>query len=220
MTRDTFIITAGGAGARMRSDLPKQFLKIHNEVVLMRTLRVFHSYNPKARLVLVLPEAQLPFWEQLCLREQFTLSHTLVKGGKTRFHSVQNGLACINDEGIVAIHDGVRPLVSEKTIDKAIKAARLYGASVPVLEITDSLRQLKNNGSTPVNRSSFRAVQTPQCFKASIIKEAYQQSWEEGFTDDASVVEKAGYEVHLTPGNRTNIKITHPEDIDIASVWW
>jgi 2-C-methyl-D-erythritol 4-phosphate cytidylyltransferase len=220
MTENTFIITAGGSGTRMQRELPKQFLKINSEVVLMRTLRVFHSFNPQAHIILVLPEAQMRFWEQLCKEEQFAIPHKLVKGGETRFHSVQNGLACVGNTGIVAIHDGVRPLVSAKTIEKALQAAKLHGASVPVQEITDSIRQLTSAGSVPVNRSSYRLVQTPQCFQASIIKHAYEQEWHESFTDDASVVEKAGYKVHLTSGNRTNIKITHPEDLAIASLWW
>jgi len=220
MTENTFIITAGGSGTRMQRELPKQFLKINNEVVLMRTLRIFHSFDPKAHIILVLPESQLHFWEQLCHEEQFAVPHKLVKGGKTRFHSVQNGLAYVASKGIVAIHDGVRPLVSAKTIEEALQAAKLHGATVPVQEITDSIRELTSTGSVPVNRANFKLVQTPQCFHASLIKQAYEQEWHESFTDDASVVEKAGYKVHLTSGNRTNIKITHPEDLAIASLWW
>jgi len=220
MTKNTFIITAGGTGKRMQSHLPKQFIKINGEVVLMRTLRTFHTFDPHGHIILVLPEEERERWKQICHQEQYTLPHKVIAGGKTRFHSVQKGLSHAANQGIIAIHDGVRPLVSTDTIKEAIAAAQLHGAAIPSLELTDSIRELTPGGSLPKNRERFRLVQTPQCFQAHLIKQAYRQEWQESFTDDASVAEAVGTKIFLTEGNRTNIKITHQTDIALAELWW
>jgi 2-C-methyl-D-erythritol 4-phosphate cytidylyltransferase len=216
----TFIITAGGTGKRMGTQIPKQLIKIKGEVVLMRTLRTFHTFNPQSLIVVVLPEWEIERWKEICRDERFTIPHTLVGGGKTRFHSVQNGLTHAPNEGVIGIHDGVRPLVSNNTIKETLEAAKLHGAAIPSVPLTDSLRQLTPDGSLPMNREHFRLVQTPQCFQATIIKKAYRQKWQESFTDDASVVEATGTKIFLTEGSRTNIKITHPTDIALAELWW
>jgi len=216
----TFIVTAGGSGTRMQADLPKQFIVINEEVVLMRTLRVFYEYCKEALLILVLPQAQISYWEDLCIFHEFTIPHKIVAGGDTRYQSVKNGLSGAPEEGIIAIHDGVRPLVDASVIAQCVDKAKCYGAAIPVIPVVDSMRMLTDEGSEMVDRQAFRCVQTPQAFDALRIKQAYEQPWEPGFTDDASVYEKTFGNVCLTEGSKKNIKLTHPEDLELAKAWW
>jgi 2-C-methyl-D-erythritol 4-phosphate cytidylyltransferase len=213
------IIVAGGSGSRMGSKLPKQFLELCGKPVLMHTIQAFHDFDPKCELILVLPATQQEVWSELCQKHSFSQPHTVVPGGETRFHSVQNGLKLIHDEGIVFIHDGVRPLVSQQTIRRCMETAQQTGNAIPVLPVTESLRKLDGSQNISVDRSNYFSVQTPQTFTSDVILKSFQQSYEHGFTDDASVVEKAGYTIHLVEGNYENIKITTPTDLIIAEAF-
>lgn len=214
--KKSVIIVAGGIGNRMQSEVPKQFLLLKNKPILCHTIEKFNSFDASISIVLVLPENQFEYWKELCKNHNFTINHQLVKGGETRFKSVKNGLDLIQDGQLVAIHDGVRPLVSEKVIKNCFQKAEDFGASIPVISINESIRSLSNDGSRIINRDEIMLVQTPQVFKSSIIKKAYNQEFQESFTDDASVLESDGGSVKLVEGNRENIKITRALDLKIA----
>lgn len=211
------LIVAGGSGTRMKGKIPKQFLELNGKPVLMHTFEAFQKYDPKIRFVLVLPEVQLISWKKLCVKYDFKMKHSLVSGGETRFHSVKNGLSKISDDGIVFIHDGVRPLVSVKTIENCYNTAHEKGNALPVISPAESVREKVNGNSRAVDRHRYFLVQTPQTFKISVIKKAYEQNYQEKFTDDASVLENTGEKIHMVDGTRSNIKITYPEDLLIAS---
>ncbi len=216
---DYVIIVAGGKGMRMGTDIPKQFLPIGGKPILMRTIESFYEYNPKLGIIIVLPQSQQEYWKQLCEKHNFTINHTIVNGGETRFESSRNGLATIQNEeiGVVGIHDGVRPLVSKEVIDNCFEAARDDFAAIPVLPVTDTIRYVdKQGGGKNVMRSDYRVVQTPQVFDIQLIKQAYNAEYQESFTDDASVVESLGCQATMVDGNRENIKITTPFDIIVA----
>lgn len=216
---DYVIIVAGGKGLRMGGDVPKQFLPVGGRPVLMRTMDRFREALPEARQVLVLPESQQDYWAQLCREYSFRSDYLLASGGATRFHSVKNGLALIPDDadGVVGVHDGVRPFVSVSTIRRCYDAVRQGGAAVPVAPVVETLRQLQADGTTlTVPRDNYRLVQTPQTFTVSLLKRAYAQEYIPDFTDDASVVEHLGMPVGLVEGNRENIKITTPFDLAVA----
>ncbi|HJV77091.1 MAG TPA: 2-C-methyl-D-erythritol 4-phosphate cytidylyltransferase [Paludibacter sp.] len=210
------IIVAGGKGERMQADIPKQFLEIKGKPILMHTLEVFQRYDASMKLVLVLPAVQVEFWSELCKKHSFSLPHQVVTGGQTRFQSVKNGLEAIAGSALVAVHDGVRPLVSVETIARCFDAAEKYGAVIPVVDSVDSIRQITGDGSQSVDRSAYKLVQTPQVFDAELLKKAYEQDFSPLFTDDASVVEAIGVKIHLVEGNRENIKITTEFDLRIA----
>ncbi len=210
------IIVAGGSGSRMGTEIPKQFLELCGKPVLMHTIQVFHNFNPESKIILVLPEDQQQLWKALCLKHSFSLPHQVVFGGKTRFHSVQNGLSQIDDKGIVFIHDGVRPLVSRQTIERCYLMAQKNGNAIPVLSVNESLRKQEGNLNVSVDRSLYFSVQTPQTFRSEQILEAFKQDFDPAFTDDASVAEKAGFPIFMVEGNRENIKITNPTDLIIA----
>lgn len=213
------IIVAGGKGLRMGGEIPKQFLPVKGKPVLMRTLEVFHAYDPHLELILVLPVDQQAYWEKLCTTYGFTLPHRVADGGETRFHSVKNGLALVDEEGLVGVHDGVRPFVSLEVIRDCYREAAQKEAVIPVVEVVETLRKLVGESeSETVPRSRYRLVQTPQVFTVSLLKQAYAQPYSPMFTDDASVVEAAGHAVHLIPGNRENIKLTTPFDLKVAEV--
>lgn len=217
---DYIIIVAGGKGLRMGGDIPKQFLPIKGKPVLMRTIERFHECSPQLRVILVLPREQQDYWHTLCRDHSFGIDHTVVDGGDTRFGSCRNGLAAIPDdeEGVVGIHDGVRPFVSADTVERCFARARQCGAAIPVLPVTDSLRRVSGDGKSShgVNRSEYRAVQTPQAFSIQVLKKAYRQPYQDSFTDDASVVEAMDVKVDMVEGNRENIKLTTPFDLKIA----
>ncbi len=216
---DYGIIVAGGKGTRMGATVPKQFLCVGGEPVLMRTLRRFHDYNPRLSLIVVLPHEQQDYWRQLCREHHFDIVHQCVDGGVTRFHSSLSGLSVIPEEadGIVAIHDGVRPFVSEETIGRCFEAARNEEAAIPVMPVVETLRRVESDGqSHNVSRSCYRSVQTPQCFRISLARAAFSQPYREDFTDDASVVEAYGHKVAMVAGNRENIKLTTPFELKVA----
>ena len=217
---DYVIIVAGGKGLRMGSDIPKQFLPIAGKPVLMRTLERFCEYSPTLQIILVLPKAQQEYWEKLCQKHNFTVAYQLADGGETRFHSVQNGLALIPDdaEGVVGVHDGVRPFPSIDVIRRCYDTAREKKAVIPVIPVVETVRQLEGATSFTVPRDDYRLVQTPQCFDIQLLKAANRQPYNDGFTDDASVVEAYGFDITLVEGNRENIKITTPYDLKIAEV--
>lgn len=224
------IVVAGGKGLRMGGEIPKQFLPVGGKPVLMRTLERFREYSPELRIILVLPEAQQDYWRQLCREYHFTVEHTIANGGETRFHSVKNGLALIPDDaqGVVGVHDGVRPFVSTDVIGRCYEAARTLEAVIPVTPVVETLRYVGhqtdddkstlhgNATSRNVLRSDYRLVQTPQTFTVSLLKRAYALPYTDVFTDDASVVEALGHNVSMVDGNRENIKITTPFDLVIA----
>ncbi|PWE01024.1 2-C-methyl-D-erythritol 4-phosphate cytidylyltransferase [Marinilabilia rubra] len=216
MSALSVIIVAGGRGLRMGHEVPKQFLNIGRRPVLMHTIEKFYSYDSAISVVLVLPSDQFPYWKALCRKHNFLLSHKLVEGGPTRYNSVKNGLAHIGDSDLVGIHDGVRPFVSNQTIERCYLVAQSHGAAIPVLEVVESIRKVEGDRSWMKPRSAYRTVQTPQVFKSSILKNAYDLPFNPDFTDDASVVEAAGYDITLVEGNRENIKITSPFDLVVA----
>ena len=214
----TVIIVAGGRGERMGSAVPKQFLPLCGTPVLMHTLRAFAGYDPRMELVVVLPETQTAHWQRLCAEHRFTLPHRIVTGGDTRFHSVRNGLAACTSATLIAVHDGVRPLVTRDTIARCFDCAGRTGAAIPVVPLADSLRQVDESGSHACDRARYRLVQTPQVFRADWLRAAYGQAYREEFTDDASVVEAAGHSVALVGGNPENIKLTTPWDLQVAEM--
>lgn len=211
------IIVAGGKGLRMGSDLPKQFLPVGGKPVLMHTLEVFRKYDAAIQLILVLPREQQDFWKQLCREHDFDVEHRVADGGKTRFHSVKNGLALVQAPGLVGVHDGVRPFVSVEVIRRCYDLAEQHKAVIPVVDVVETLRHLTEVGSETVSRNDYKLVQTPQVFDVELLKQAYEQEFTPFFTDDASVVEAMGVPVHLAAGNRENIKITTPFDLKVGS---
>ena len=215
---DYVIIVAGGKGLRMGSDIPKQFLPIGGKPVLMRTLERFREYSTELQIILVLPENQQDYWLQLCQQYHFGVKYQLANGGQTRFHSVQNGLALVPDDadGVVGVHDGVRPFPSIDVIKNCYEAARTAKAVIPVIPVVETVRHLEGEGSVTVPRGDYRLVQTPQAFDIQLLKAANRQPYHDGFTDDASVVESYGHSITLVEGNRENIKITTPYDIVVA----
>ena len=217
---DYVIIVAGGKGLRMGSDIPKQFLPIGGKPVLMRTLERFRDYSASLQIILVLPEAQQDYWQELCNKYDFQVAYQLANGGQTRFHSVQNGLALVPDdaEGVVGVHDGVRPFPAIEVIRNCYETARKTGAVIPVIPVVETVRHLEGEGSVTVPRGDYRLVQTPQTFDIQLLKAANRQPYNDGFTDDASVVESYGHDITLVEGNRENIKITTPYDLKIAEV--
>jgi len=234
---DYIIIVAGGKGLRMGTDIPKQFLPIGGKPVLMRTIERFREYSDDLQIILVLPKEQQDYWKKLCLQYQFPLpqqrrdkaeSYLLTDGGETRFHSVQHGLALIPDdaEGVVGVHDGVRPFPSIDVIRRCYEAARKKKAVIPVIPVVETLRKIISSEpstlhlplSRTVPRNDYRLVQTPQTFDIQLLKAANRQPYNDNFTDDASVVEAFGFDITLVEGNRENIKITTPFDLKIAEV--
>ncbi len=213
------IIVAGGKGLRMNAEIPKQFLEINHLPILMHTLNAFSKYDASIQLILVLPAEQVNFWKELCHKHSFSISHTIVCGGDSRFDSVKNGLDAVKVHSMVAVHDGVRPLVSKDTIARCFEQVYQYGAVIPTVELVDSIRQLTDGRNIAVDRSAYQLVQTPQVFDSIILKNAYNQEFSSLFTDDASVVEAAGTAVKLVQGNRENIKITTEMDLKIASLF-
>ncbi|MBQ3631469.1 MAG: 2-C-methyl-D-erythritol 4-phosphate cytidylyltransferase [Prevotella sp.] len=211
------IIVAGGKGLRMGGEVPKQFLPVGGVPVLMRTLRRFREYSETLRIILVLPREQQDYWQELCREYHFEVDYELADGGQTRFHSVQNGLRLIDDkaEGLVGVHDGVRPFVSVDVIRRCYTEARQQKAVIPVTPVVETLRHKPTQQN--VLRSDYCLVQTPQVFDIQLLKAANCQPYTEAFTDDASVVEAYGHQVTMVDGNRENIKITTPFDLLVAS---
>jgi 2-C-methyl-D-erythritol 4-phosphate cytidylyltransferase len=211
------LIVAGGNGTRMGTGLAKQFLLLHGKPVIMHTMEVFH--NTGAAIVLVLPVHQFDYWKTLCTTHHFELSHQLVAGGETRFHSVKNGLGVIPEDGLVAIHDGVRPCITPEVIERTFHGAAQKGNAIAAVKLKDSIRVTDGEDNHSVNREYYWLIQTPQTFQSKLIKSAYANASHGQFTDDASVLEAAGSAIHLTEGDYRNIKITTPEDMLVAEVF-
>ncbi len=220
MSRKAVILVAGGTGTRMNSPIAKQFISIGGRPILVHTFHAFHSFDPGMQFILVLFKGLEDEWLSLSEKYAFNIPHTIVEGGEERFHSVKNGLATLEaDVDLVAIHDAVRPFVSQDTIQRSFEAAVRHGAAIPAVPVTDTIRQLNEQGSITLPRNTLRAMQTPQCFRREVIDKSYEVAYSPLFTDDASVAEHAGFPVHLVEGNRTNIKITTAEDLLIAEAF-
>lgn len=208
------IIVASGKGLRMGGDIPKQFLTVGGKPILMQTIERFHEYDQEMQIIVVLHHDWTDYWMELCLKYDFTLPVTVAEGGKERFHSVRNGLALVEDHRtLIGVHDGVRPYVSTEVIARCYDAAAVKGAAIPVVDVFETLRELTSDGSRTVPRSQYKLVQTPQVFQTALLRQAYNQEYNSGFTDDASVVESLGHSIALVEGNRENIKITTRADL-------
>lgn len=210
------LIVAGGKGTRIKSKVPKQFLDLDGVPILMRTINTFYSYSPDITVIVVLPEDDFPLWEELCLLHKYNKPLLLTKGGDTRFQSVKNGLEKIEGDGLVAIHDGVRPLVSEDIIGASFRLAAVHGSAVAAVRLKESIRMTDQDNTKAMDRSRFRLVQTPQTFRVDLIKQAYQIKEDTSLTDDASVAERSGHVISLFEGSYENIKITTAEDMIVA----
>lgn len=214
--KGSVIITAGGIGKRMGTDLPKQFLEIHGKPILLHCLEKFHSFDSTFEIIITLPEDWISYWTELLKTFDCEIPHRVSAGGQERFHSIQLALShCSGD--FIMVHDGVRPLVSHETIQRCIEGLSQSDSVIPVLSVKDSLRVLTIDGSEMVDRNAYKLVHTPQCFKSELLKKAYQTSFHEGMTDDASVVGLTGTEPFLVLSNEENIKITTASDLAIAT---
>jgi len=210
------IIVAGGSGQRMKISVPKQFLELNGRPVLMHTLEKFYSAKPSIELIVVLPKTHHSTWNTLCEKHQFTISHQICEGGISRFQSVKNGLALCTKESIIAVHDGVRPLITPDFILNIYRETESKKALIPVIPVVESIRKVEGDSSEALDRRQYYSVQTPQCFSSEILHKAYQQKEQATFTDDASVMENLGEKVHLFEGEDDNIKITSPKDLLMA----
>jgi 2-C-methyl-D-erythritol 4-phosphate cytidylyltransferase len=210
------LIVAGGKGTRIKSDLPKQFIRLHGKPILLYTLEAFFNYSEEISIVLVLPEDDFSVWKSICGEFNFNKSIILQKGGPTRFQSVKNGLDKLNGDGLVAIHDGVRPLVSVDLIGASFRLASIHGSAVAAVQLKESIRITDKDNTKSVDRSLYRLIQTPQTFDLQLIKKAYQIKEDTTLTDDASVAEKSGHKIFLFEGSYQNIKVTTPEDLIVA----
>jgi len=213
------VIVAGGSGSRMNSEIPKQYLPINGLPVLMHTIKAFHNYNNSLSIIVVLPPNDLKLWKELCDTYQFKLPIQVTSGGSTRFQSVRNGLDKVGPDGVVAIHDGVRPIVNKEIIAASFEIAALHGSAIAAVRLKESIRVTDKDQTKMADRSKYRIIQTPQTFQVRIIKEAYRIPEDPQFTDDASVLEKSGHKISLFEGSYKNIKITTPEDLIIAEAF-
>lgn len=212
------VIVAGGSGRRMGSEIPKQYMKLHGKPVILHTLEKFFHFDPDIKVVLVMAAGHLKFWNGIPLSHEYHSRIEIAPGGRSRYDSVKSGLSFIEDGLVVGIHDAVRPLVSRETLERCYSTATERGSAIPVIEMDESVRMVGDHGSSVhMERSKLRRVQTPQVFKSALIKEAYGQTCDPAFTDDASVYESLFEKVVLVEGNRENIKITTPTDLQLAA---
>jgi|TARA_R110000737_G_scaffold193486_2_gene214753 2-C-methyl-D-erythritol 4-phosphate cytidylyltransferase len=213
------IITAGGIGKRMGGNYPKQFRLLSGFPVLMRTIQTFYSFAPNAQIIVTLPSEWKSEWMKLIEQYDFTIIHEIVDGGQERFHSIKNALAkCLGEK--IMIHDGVRPLVSNETLQRGYDALEGHLGAIPFLGLVDSLRCVEGDKNHAVNRAEYKIIQTPQCFRKNEILNAYEVNFTDSFTDDASVFEAAGFTLFLFPGNEENLKITTEKDLHLTEFWW
>lgn len=210
------ILVAGGSGMRMQSLVPKQFLMLDERPVLFHTLEKFYNADLETELLVVLPKNHIASWEQLVQGYSFSVRHRIIEGGETRFHSVKNGLDAIEGDGIVAIHDGVRPMVSEKLINFLFDEADRVGNAVPCTPVNESMRTVSGSKNFLTDRNMYRLIQTPQVFRLNQLKRAFEQPYTMMFTDEANVAESSGIEINLVAGEVHNIKITTREDLMMA----
>lgn len=215
-TPEYALIVAGGKGTRIKSSIPKQFLELNGTPILIHTINAFVRYSPQIRIILVLPEADMPIWKELSAKHQFNTPIIIQSGGDTRFQSVKRGLEKIQGEGLVAIHDGVRPLISEDIIGASFRLAAVHKTAVAAVRLKESIRMTDQDSTRAVDRSKFRLIQTPQTFDVAMIKKAYEGKEDASLTDDASVAEQAGHVISLFEGSYENIKITTQEDLVVA----
>ena len=200
----------------MGGPIPKQFMLLKGKPLLCRTIDAFRAFDAAMPIIVVLPEAQIPIWKALCIGHGFHTEHSVVAGGEERFHSVREGLGKVAGDPIIAVHDGVRPLASVELIARCFAAAAEHGAAIPVVPISSSVRQLEGTSSEPLDRSKLRAVQTPQCFRVDLLRKAFELPYDPAFTDEATLVERLGANVHLVEGEERNIKVTTPVDLVVA----
>jgi 2-C-methyl-D-erythritol 4-phosphate cytidylyltransferase len=219
MTAKSVIIVAGGSGKRIGGPVPKQFVLLKGSPLLCWTIEAFHRFDASMPILVVLPEQQITAWRNLCTEHHFQVPHAVVPGGEERFHSVRNGLAQVDLEGLVAVHDGVRPLVSIELIDRCFRAAGEHGAAIPVVPISSSVREVEGDTSRALDRWRLRAVQTPQCFRVPLLRDAFALPYDPAFTDEATMVERLGSTVHLVPGEERNLKVTVPDDLVMAEAF-
>lgn len=210
------VIVAGGKGVRMNSALPKQFLPLCDKPILYHTIKAFIDAYADVKIILVLPEDNISYTQMVLQAFTDRIDLTIITGGATRFHSVQNGLQAIDGDGVVFVHDGVRPLLSTSLIHACYDQAVEKGSAIPAIAVSDSMRILDGEDSRPVDRNKMRSIQTPQTFRTDIILSAFEQEYSDEFTDEATVAEAAGYKVALIEGEKSNIKITTPEDMKVA----
>ena len=212
------IITAGGIGKRMGTTIPKQFLEIKGLPILMHTINCFYSFDSGCQIIVTLPEEWKSYWNELIEKYSFQIAHKIVDGGIERYDSIKNALD-ICENTIIAVHDGVRPAVNHETIKRCLKLSEEKGTAIPTMPLKDSLRKFTQSGTNSVERKEYLAVQTPQFFQADILKSAYQIPFHEGITDDASLVEEAGFKIEVTQGNEENIKVTTPMDLKYINLF-
>lgn len=210
------IIVAGGTGTRMNAGMPKQFISLAGKPILMHTIEKFFAADRAMKIIVVLPENEISEWKKLCAQHHFIIAHEIVKGGETRFHSVKNGLERVGEDGVVGVHDGVRPLLSVSLINNCFSEAAKKGNAVPCMPLRESVRRVSGSENQAMNRNELVAIQTPQCFSVATFKKAYLMDYKSSFTDDASVVEALGEKINLTVGEEENIKITFPVDLAVS----
>lgn len=215
MERST-IIVAGGSGKRLGGPVPKQFQTVKGKPLLMWTIEAFHAYDAAMPLIVVLPKEHFDIWKALCMGHRFFIDHQVVAGGAERFHSVKAGLDKVEGDGLVAVHDGVRPVVSAALIERCFEAAHHKGAAIPVVPVVPSIREITPKGSKALDRSTLRAVQTPQCFHTDLLRKAFEQPYDAAFTDEAALVERLGVKVELVEGEEGNIKVTTAMDMRVV----
>lgn len=214
----SIIITAGGIGKRMGAKIPKQFIRVADLPILMHSIKCFHSFDATSQIIVTLPEDWINYWEDLITEFQFEIAHTIITGGVERYDSIKNALNHCQYE-IIGVHDGVRPLVSHATIERCLQVTKEKGSAIPTLPLKESLRKLTASGSKSVERKNYLSVQTPQFFQAEMLKNAYKIPFHNGITDDASLVEEAGYSITITDGNEENIKVTTPIDLQLVQLF-
>ncbi len=217
MRRST-IIVAGGSGKRLGGPVPKQFQTAKGRPLLMWTIEAFHRFDPEMALIVVLPKEHFDIWRALCLGHRFFIEHEVVAGGEQRWHSVKAGLEKVEGDGLVAVHDGVRPLVSAKLIERCFAAADEKAAAIPVVPVVPSIRETTAEGSQALDRSKLLAVQTPQCFHTDLLRKAFEQPYDTAFTDEATLVERMGVKVALVEGEENNIKVTTTIDMRLVEL--
>lgn len=217
MHRST-IIVAGGSGKRLGGPVPKQFQTVKGRPLLMWTIEVFHRFDPEMALIVVLPKEHFDIWRALCLGHRFFIEHEVVAGGEQRWHSVKAGLEKVEGDGLVAVHDGVRPLISAKLIERCFAMADEKAAAIPVVPVVPSIRETTAEGSRALDRSKLLAVQTPQCFHTDLLRKAFEQPYDAAFTDESTLVERLGVKVHLVEGEENNIKVTTAMDMRLLEL--
>lgn len=212
------ILVAGGSGKRLGGPVPKQFQTVKGRPLLMWTIEAFHRFDPGMDLIVVLPKEHFDIWKALCMGHRFFITHEVVAGGEQRWHSVKAGLEKVEGDGLVAVHDGVRPLVSSDLIARCFDAADKSAAAIPVVPVVPSIREATAEGSRALDRSKLLAVQTPQCFHTDLLRKAFEQPYDPAFTDEATLVERLGVKVALVEGEENNMKVTNAMDMRVVEV--